>query len=140
MRFYHHKFAFEISDDWWAEAGMNGFIPKDSAYRADLQAVSGRRVYEVRVDEVVPVERKLSHGVFNDDHDKGLTAKDRVLKILRGFLANEAIPPVEVVELLPPVAPYRYKLTNGTHRFYLSIAAGFRQIPAVDGFDINSEY
>ncbi|MFL6311905.1 MAG: hypothetical protein ACJ71W_07345 [Terriglobales bacterium] len=71
---------------------------------------------------------------------KGLTAKDRVLKILRGFLANEAIPPVEVVELLPPVAPYRYKLTNGTHRFYLSIAAGFRQIPAVDGFDINSEY
>jgi hypothetical protein len=112
MRFYHHEFVFEVSDDWWAEAGMNSYRPKGPSYHADLQAVSGQPAYEVRIDEVAPLERKLSHGVFNDDIENGLTAKDRVLKILRGFVANEAIPPVEVVKLLPASASYLYKLTN----------------------------
>jgi hypothetical protein len=99
-----------------------------------LQAFPGQSVYEVRLDDVAPVERKLSHGIFNDDIERGPTAKDRVLKILRGFVANDAIPPVEVVRF-PTSAQYRYKLTHGVHRFYLSIAAGFTHVPAIDGFD-----
>jgi hypothetical protein len=134
MQFLHHGFAFELSNEWWAEAGMNGFIPTCHSYRADTQAFPGQIVYEVRIDEVSPVERKLSHGVFNNDIEKGLTAKDRVLKILRGFVANDAIPPVKVVPL-PTAEPYCYKLTDGAHRFYLAIAAGFTHVPAVDGFD-----
>ena len=27
MQFLHHAFAFELSNEWWAEADMNGFIP-----------------------------------------------------------------------------------------------------------------
>ena len=91
---------------------MNGFIPTCRSYRADSKAFPDQIVYEVQIDKVAPVERRLSHGVFNNDIEQGLTAKDRVLKILRGFVANDAIPPVKVVQLSPS-EPYCYKLTEG---------------------------
>jgi hypothetical protein len=135
MRFLHHDFEFELSDGWWAEAGMQGFVPLALAYRADPLAFPGRSVYEVRIDAVAPVRRQLSHGVFNDDAWTGLGAKDRVMKILRGFLTNAAIPPVEILSL-PPGGQHEYRLIQGAHRFYLSIAAGFTHVPAVNGVDL----
>jgi hypothetical protein len=138
MKFLHNGFVFELSEEWWAEAGMNNFVPSKDSYRTDLQAFPRQNMYEVRIEDVAPVKRKLSHGVFNDDIESGVAAKARVLSILRGFIANDAIPPVEVVRL-PTSDPYRYRLFHGAHRFYLSIAAGFTRVPAVDGFDINSD-
>jgi hypothetical protein len=46
---------------------------------------------------------------------------------------GEAIPPVEVVEC-GPGSLHRFKLTAGTHRLYLSLAAGFSHVPAVKGW------
>jgi hypothetical protein len=132
MLFIHHDFRFKVCDAWWAEAGMQGFVPGSRSYRADPLAFPS--VYEVRIDEVEPVPRQLSHGVFNNDDETGLGAKDCVVKILRGFQADAAIPPVEILRL-PSDARHAYRLKHGAHRFYLSIAAGFTHVPAVDGFD-----
>jgi len=135
MRFLHHDFAFELSNEWWAEAGMQGFVPLSFSYRVDPQAFPGRSVYEVRIDAVAPVRRHLSHGVFNDDVETGLGAKDRVMNILQGFLTNAIIPPVETLSL-PSDARHKYRLKHGAHRFYLSIAAGFTHVPVVNGVDL----
>lgn len=134
MRFLHDDFAFEVSDEWWTEAGMDGFVPSARSYRANRVSFPGRRVYEVRIDDVAPVPRQLSDGVFNNDAETGLTGKDRVLRILQGFRADAAIPPVELVSL-PSNTRHGFRLTHGAHRFYCALAAGFTHVPAVEGFD-----
>ena len=50
----------------------------------------------------------------------------------KGFVTGDDIEPVEAMEL--PffdicAAPYRYRVCNGYHRFYASIAAGFDTLP-----------
>ena len=37
MRFLHHDFAFELNDEWWAAAGMEGWTPVSRSYRVDRQ-------------------------------------------------------------------------------------------------------
>jgi hypothetical protein len=133
MRFLHDDFAFELPEKWWREAGMVGVVIRGKSYQPDLSAFPKRSVYFVPLNRVQPVRRQLSHGVFNSDLETGLTAKERVLTILRGFLAGNAIPPVEVVEL-PPGHDFSHELIHGAHRFYCSLAAGFTEVPAVDGF------
>jgi hypothetical protein len=137
MLFLHHNFIFELKHAWWVEAGMSGFVASSRSYPANSESFPGSSIYEVPINEIAPVLRELSHGVFNDDIEKGLTAKDRVIQILQGFLASAALPPVELVQL-PEGSPYKYKLAHGAHRFYLSIVAGFTHMPAVDGFDWSS--
>jgi hypothetical protein len=133
MRFLHHDFAFELPEEWWQEAGMVGAVVRGKSYQPDLSVFPKRSVYFVPLGRVRPVRRQFSHGVFNNDLETGLTAKERVIAILRGFLAGNAIPPVEVVEL-PPSHDFGYELTHGAHRFYCSLTAGFTEVPAVDGF------
>ncbi|MCZ6625242.1 MAG: ParB/Srx family N-terminal domain-containing protein [Deltaproteobacteria bacterium] len=130
MDLLHYGLKFELRDDWWVEAGMVGFDVQDSAYKVNLNAFPN--VYSVSIKEVGPVHRE--GGVFKDDNETGLSAKERVTRILRWFREDVAIEPVEVVKLLPS-DPYRYKLVHGAHRFYCSLAAGFTHVPAVDGFD-----
>lgn len=133
MLFKHNDFVFEIIDEWWAEAGMIGFVPNSRAYRVAPQALPGKEILEVHISEVIAPQRALSHGVFNDDsNESGLTARERVSSILRGFLEGAALPPVEIVR--EAGLPNRYRLTHGAHRFYLSVAAGFSHVPAVHGF------
>ena len=134
LQFRHHDFAFEIDEKWWAEAGMPGFVPGSTSYTVDAKVFRNLAVREVRIDEVAPVRRELSHGVFSDDADTGLAAKDRVVRILRGFRSNAALPPVEIQEL-PSNASFKYRLYHGAHRFYLAVAAGFTHVPAIDVTD-----
>ncbi len=135
MILIHHSLVFEdLKEKWRAEADMVGFVASRSSYRVDPNAFPGRKVYEVLIKDIGPVQRTLSTGPFNDDKETGLSAKERVINILRGFRGDVAIPPVEVVKL-PQGSPYKYKLTHGTHRLYCSLATGFTHVPAVDGFD-----
>ena len=76
----------------------------------------------VSVEEVEAVRRQLSYGVFADE--------ETVLKILRGFVGNSAIPPVEI-KRQPLGSVHPYYLWDGAHRFYCSVAAGFSHVPAV---------
>jgi hypothetical protein len=109
--------------------------PESKSYRA-LSPSKNQSVFEVCIVEIGPVEvgpgRRVS--VFKDDMEvEQQTARERVLRLLRGFRADDCIPPVEVV-IGPQGYGYRYKLTHGTHRLYCALAAGFTHVPAVEGF------
>jgi hypothetical protein len=127
----HHDLMIDLNDEWWTEAGMHNFVPASRAYRS-----SDRDAVEVRIAEIGPVgpERRLK-GVFRDNLDAGIPVRNRVLDILRGFKCREAIPPVEIIEGDAGYG-YRYKLTHGAHRLYLSIAAGFTHVPTIKVFTL----
>ena len=112
---------------------MEGFVPESSDYRVDLSELEAEKVFEININEVRPLKRDP---IFRNNVEFG-TARSRVVRILRGFVANDAIPPVEIA-WEPLGSDFRYKLTHGAHRFYCSLAAGFSQVPAVEGFDLNS--
>jgi hypothetical protein len=40
MKLYHHDLQIELDDTWWAEAGMDGFVPHNRAYRVDRGAAT----------------------------------------------------------------------------------------------------
>jgi hypothetical protein len=135
MKFRHHDLEIELDDTWWKEAGMEGFVPPTTAYCVNHEAAKGRKVFEVRIDEVRSVRRNPGIGIFNDNEEA--SAKDRVVSIFRGFRTGSAIPPVEVA-LEPPGSRFRFKLIAGAHRFYCSLAAGFSHVPAMEGFDMET--
>jgi hypothetical protein len=83
MNFKHHDMEFELSDDWWHEAQMDDFLPAANCYRVNADAFPDQRLYEVRIEDVGPVRRNLSVGVFNDNDVA--SARERVVSILRGF-------------------------------------------------------
>ncbi|HEY3628185.1 MAG TPA: hypothetical protein VGL00_17990, partial [Terracidiphilus sp.] len=51
------------------------------------------------------------------------------------FVANDALPPVELTKQAGPCA---FDLKGGAHRVYCSIAAGFTEIPAVKFIDLEA--
>jgi hypothetical protein len=57
----------------------------------------------------------------------------RLVSVLDGIATGAEIEPVPLFKLpdtdFPP-APYAYRVRNGFHRFYASIAAGFECLPA----------
>ena len=136
MKFRHHDLEIELPDKWWSEAGMSQFAVSTPSYITDEKFCRGRVMRQVRIDHIGPVHRAIGVGIFNDSEDEG-SAQDRVTRILRGFLLNQPIPPVEVVENDSSSA-YPFELTHGSHRLYCSLAAGFTHVPAIEGFDFNS--
>ena len=133
MKLTHHGLQIEMSDDWWTEAGMHGFVPTFTAYRVNQRLFYNAR--EVPIKDVGPVLRNRGVGIFNDSEEEG-SARERVVRILRGFRFDDAIPPVEIVQGQAGY-PYQYKLVHGAHRFYCSLAAGFKCVPTTEGFDLN---
>ncbi len=128
MILHHYDLKIEFDDTWWAEAEMDGFVPHNRAYRVDRGATNGTELFEIQIDEVAPVIRNPGIAYF---------VKKRALEILNGFRNDEEIPPVEIA-FEPPGSKFRYRLLDGCHRFYCSLAAGFSHVPAVEGFDINT--
>jgi hypothetical protein len=115
-----HPCDFEIPDAWIAEAGMDRFTPTASAYRSNAEAVLVRLV-EIEPPHRVPECIKDARGF---DHA-------RLVSVLRGIALGEQIEAVPLCALpdnFPP-APYRYRVRDGFHRFYASIAAGFEYLP-----------
>jgi hypothetical protein len=133
MEIRHGHVRQDLPDEWWEEAGMVGFVPACAVYRANPAPYPVERVVAIPIDHVEPLERKLSHGIFNDSHLFG-TARERVVSLLKGFREDAAIPPVHVVRL-GPGGPYRFRLNAGAHRFYCAVAAGFKNVSAIDVTD-----
>jgi hypothetical protein len=128
VKIAYHDLMTDLNDEWWAEAGMYSFVAISRAYRSD------RKPVEVRIVDIGPVGvQRQSIGIFKDSLDFGISARERVIKILWGFRCGEAIPPVQVVEADAGYG-YKYRLTDGVHRLYLSIAAGFTHIPTIKNF------
>ena len=111
---------------------MDTFSPGRDSYRAgppEDESDSERRTVIVELRTVEPLVRRLSHGVFNDNAGPG-SARRRVIDILSGFRADAPLPPIQL-DRLPPGSPYQFRIYNGAHRFYCSMAVGFTRIPAV---------
>jgi hypothetical protein len=127
MKITHHGIPIDVlRDDWWSEAEMQGFVPKARAYNARR---SDEQIVEVSIEDVSPLVRTP---LFRNDDDKEVSVDDRVVSILRGFRLGEVFPPVEMTQ---GNAPYRYRLVNGAHRFYCSLAVGFTHVPAIIRLD-----
>jgi len=137
MNIVHADLRIELPDEWLHEAGMLRFVPESSSYLVDSSTSQSGSIFEVSMADVAPVRR--SHGVpiFNADSDTGRTARERVVSILRGFRSGKGLPPIKVV-VLPNDQRYRYRLVDGAHRFYCSLALGFSTVPVVTGFDWTS--
>jgi hypothetical protein len=114
---------FEIPDEWWFEAGMADFVPLGPAYRS----IAAATLIPLRAIE--PPFRFPESPLDWHGFDRV-----RLICILSGFVKGDEIKPVPVVELPPadvPPAPFRYRVRDGVHRFYASVAAGFQCLPAV---------
>jgi hypothetical protein len=130
----HHHLKIELPDSWWAEAGMAGFVPQARAFRPDRRAKTGVEVFEVRIEEVAPLERAPGVGIFNDNEEA--TARERVVRIFRDFRGDAEIWPIHLVKLALGAA-FRYRIGHGSHRFYCSLAAGFSHVQAFEGYDVS---
>ena len=102
---------------------MAGFVPTVVSYRSRADATV------IRLRDVEPPSRfpKCSLDF------KGFS-RDRMVRVLSGFVTGAEIEPVTVVVYPPvdlPPAIFRYRVWGGVHRFYASVAAGFECLPVV---------
>lgn len=129
MRFAMPLFPceFELPDDWLAEAGWlnvvghTTFLPAGEAYRSTPEAT----LIELRLVE--PLGRDLGYEKDFRGFDRG-----RMVRILTGFLVNDIIEAPEAIELPDRDfcrGSYHYRICNGVHRYFASIAAGYCKIP-----------
>jgi hypothetical protein len=84
-------------------------------------------LHEIEPPFRLPEWQRDFHGFF----------RARMVLILTGFVADADIEPILLFSLpqldsyLP--APFRYRVRDGFHRFYASVAAGFKSVPALQG-------
>ena len=84
--------------------------------------------YWVALDDIEPPFRLPSKPLDWRGFDR-----TRTVSILQGFVANEAIPPIDFL-ILPTLndiscQPFTYRVLAGVYRFYASMAAGFEFLP-----------
>ena len=108
---------FEIPDDWWQFADMSSFKPGPGGYFPYAPNPSGE-VRVVALSTVEPPLRASSVPPFK---------KYKLVPILLAFTSPEcAVPPVEVE---PSSGAYSFRVRNGYHRFYASVAVGYYKLP-----------
>jgi hypothetical protein len=114
---------FEIPDEWWDAAGMADFAASRPAYRSTTEATL------VPLREIEPPHRDPT-----SPRDWCGFDRTRMLRILIGLRQGATMRPVPLLELAADDAPsrqaYAYRALDGYHRFYASIAAGFKFLPA----------
>ncbi len=111
--------AFEIPTDWWRFADMETFSRNEMrCYPVDPAAVDDL----VPITEIEPPTRDAGVAPFK---------KAKLVPILMAFASSHRLPPVEV-NRLKPSAEYRYRIYDGFHRYYASVAVGYPMVPIVD--------
>lgn len=116
---------FEVPDEWWIEAGMRDFSPISEHYCTDLSVCSEVVTFE----ELKPPLREGAQFWFRD--------RKTVVEILAGMRTGEELEPIEVWSRAKSDSN-KIVVRDGFHRFYLSIAAGYRKIPVrINDFDLN---
>ena len=125
MRFPMRNYPceFEIPDVWLTEAGMDGFTRTARAYRSTASAVA------VPLREIEPPYRTP----WTPKEGRGFE-RTRLVSVLSAIAKGTEMEPVPLLKLpaadFPP-APYAYRVRDGYHRFFASIAAGFECLSAV---------
>jgi hypothetical protein len=113
---------FELPDDWLAEAGFVGFKPSREAFRSTETATDSLLLRDIEPPFRYP------------EHPKDFRGFDRarMVQVLSGIVRDAEIDPVQVVLLPRPGfvrPPFEYRVYDGVHRFYASVAAGFPKLP-----------
>jgi ParB-like chromosome segregation protein Spo0J len=121
MKCRSQRFKFDLPDEWWAAAGMVGFVTYRTAYRC-----KGRRTMILRIDEIAVSPRGAGVPDFE---------RDRMVSVLDAILRDGTLPPIEVVETISDA--YSHRLYHGRHRLAASIAVGFTLVPAVVVRELN---
>ena len=103
--------------DLIARAGMSAFLPTSSAFTSTADSLYPTEV--VKLNLVQPIVRGTGVPNFNEQ---------RALSILHAIRNNIPIAPVKVYAFAK--SPFEYQLFDGFHRYYLSLALGFTEIPA----------
>lgn len=116
---------YVIPADWLAFCEIDSWHPESKCY-----PWSGTQAVElVAIGDIQPPRRDPGMEPFR---------KYKLVPVLLAFMSPEcALPPV-TVEPLPTGADFRYRVTNGFHRFYASRAVGYTSIPAAinEGSDL----
>src|SRR5215467_11235605 len=60
MQFSHGGNSYSLDHQWWTEAGMEGFVPVGTSYRAESSTFPDLNVAEVPIAEIEPLTRQLS--------------------------------------------------------------------------------
>ena len=131
----HQDLTVELNDEWLLEAEMINFAPLSEAYIVDHKFFSDHKVCLIPIKNIAPVRRSSGVPIFSNRDLDGISAKERVIRLLRGFVKQAEIPPIE---LKKTTGKYPYELADGCHRLYCSLAAGFTHIPAVPAFDLEA--
>ncbi len=108
---------------------MRNFTRTSPSYIVDARTLGSQKVCLIALTDVEPARRLPGIPIFNRSKS--------VICILQGFVSSSAIPPIKLVRT---TGPHPYKLADGVHRFYCSLAAGFTHIPAINkGYDREPE-
>lgn len=113
--------AFDIPDEWWAFAEMDAFSPSPGSFYPYSSSGEGDT-------QVVPLL-----GIEPPSRNEGVSPfrKYKLVPVLLAFSSPEcALPPVEV-SCLHNSGTYQYRVVNGYHRYYASVAVGYTSIPVV---------
>lgn len=118
---------FEIPDAWWQKAGMLTFVRTASSHRSSPHPDHpDYPLTVVSIDQIKPIHR--NPGIILDSGGFG---QDRMIEILKGFVSDDAVPPIKVSLLDDP--RYAYRVYDGAHRFHASVAAGFSEQAVIIG-------
>ena len=117
MKFKSRWFEFDLPDEWWAAAGMDGFVTYRTAYRRS----AARRSMILRIDEIAVPPRGPGVPDFE---------RERMISVLDTIRCDGPLPPIEVVKAISDLY-YNHRLYHGRHRLAASIAVGFTLVPAV---------
>ena len=116
----HSEHTFEIPDEWLAFVSLDNWLRGSNFYPYDTRLADQIDVLDI--DSIEPPQRDPGIEPFR---------KYKLVPVLFAFTSPEcALPPVRV-KLLPAGGQYKYRLENGFHRFYASIAVGYRAIAAI---------
>lgn len=120
--FPRYPAEFEVPDEWWAAAGMSDFMCVRSAYNSTTDEL-------IQLVHIEPPFRLREIHPTSNGFDR-----ERFVSILKGFRTDAQLPPIDLLNI-PPTHdisgdPFRFRVADGFHRFYASIAAGFEFVPA----------
>ena len=112
-------YDYTIPADWLSFCEIDAWKRRSDLYPWSPSATDVERV---AIADIEPPRRDAGLAPFR---------KYKLVPVLLAFTSPEcALPPIALEEL-PPGSVFKYRVTNGFHRFYASRAVGYTSIPAV---------
>jgi hypothetical protein len=111
---------FTIPQDWWSFAEMSNFNCSEGVGFYPPLVNDPKNFTTVLIAEIEPPLRTVAGLWFR---------KYKLMPILFAFQSPECALPLVVLSEDDVNRPYKYKVINGFHRYYASVAVGFSKLP-----------